>query len=251
MKYLYARAKYVYETRGARGIALALWRRVVFVGYFAPYNLVAYTYVKKVRKPRYPTFVFNGKEYDYFYHTYNFTWDNERIIEIPIVWEMVREAQAEGKRVLEIGNVLSHYYPITHDVLDKYERGDNIINEDIHEFKPKEKYDLIVSISTMEHVGWDPPEEPDPSKLPSSLLNIKSMLTHGGKMVITMPLGYNHNMDKELFANKLPFDTEYFLQRIDKHNQWEHVSKTAAHGLQYGKPFHAANGLVVGVAHQK
>jgi hypothetical protein len=108
------------------------------------------------------TFIFNGKTYYYFVHKYNTTWKNERAVEVPIIWDIVREHYRQGKRVLEVGNVLSHYFRIFHDVLDKYEVAEGVINQDVVDFKPAWKYDLIVSISTLEHVGWDEePKEPE------------------------------------------------------------------------------------------
>ncbi|MBH0190215.1 MAG: hypothetical protein HP492_00290, partial [Nitrospira sp.] len=108
------------------------------------------------------TFRFGGREYDYLYHPYNRTWKNERGVEIPIFRELL--LQHEGKRVLEVGNVLSHYFPIQHDVVDKYEVSPGVINKDIVGFLPQQTYHLIVSISTLEHVGWD--EQPqEPAKL--------------------------------------------------------------------------------------
>ena len=44
-----------------------------------------------------------------------------------------------------------------------------MINQDVVDFKTNEKYDLIVSISTLEHVGWD--EEPRDDKKISKALN--------------------------------------------------------------------------------
>lgn len=64
--------------------------------------------------------------------------------------------------MLEVGDVLSHYFPIHHDVVDKYQVAPGVINQDIAEFIPPERYDLILSISTPEDVGWDEtPREPD------------------------------------------------------------------------------------------
>ena len=47
------------------------------------------------------------------------------------------------------------YYKFEHDIVDKYEKKKGIINQDIVDYKPDKKYDLIISISTLEHVGWD------------------------------------------------------------------------------------------------
>ncbi|MDF0681510.1 MAG: hypothetical protein P0116_11165 [Candidatus Nitrosocosmicus sp.] len=40
--------------------------------------------------------------------------------------------------------MISYAMDIDHDVIDKYELMDGIINEDIVDYKPKSKYDLIV-----------------------------------------------------------------------------------------------------------
>ena len=74
------------------------------------------------------TFTLGDKKYRYFYHNYNRAWMNERSVEIAVVWDLVR--QYPPQKVLEVGNVLSHYFPIRHDVLDKYEVAPGIINKD-------------------------------------------------------------------------------------------------------------------------
>ncbi len=52
------------------------------------------------------TFTFNGLGYPYFCHCYNWTWENERSVEVPIAWELARQYPAAD--VLEVGNVLPH-----------------------------------------------------------------------------------------------------------------------------------------------
>ena len=73
------------------------------------------------RRVRAKTFQFDGREYEYLYHPYNRTWKNERGVEIPIFRELL--LNHKGKRVLEVGNVLSHYFPIHHEVVNNYEVG--------------------------------------------------------------------------------------------------------------------------------
>jgi len=62
--------------------------------------------------------------------------------------------------------------------------------------KAKEAY-KIVSISTIEHMGWD--ETPrDPKKIPLALENLIECLAPGGEVVVTLPMGYNIYLDKLL-----------------------------------------------------
>ena len=138
------------------------------------------------------TFRFRGRTYSCFFHSYNSTWSNERAVEVPIARALLEEHR--GKRVLEVGNVLSHYLPVEHEILDKFEEGPAIRNEDVVAFRSPLPYDLIVSISTLEHVGWD--EEPkDPGKILRAVSNLAGQLAPGGRMVVTLPLGYNPDMD--------------------------------------------------------
>ena len=112
--------------------------------------------------------LFHGLSHEYFYNSYNFTWCNERIVEVPIIMRFIEEAG--NKRILEVGNVLSHYVAHDHDVVDKYERSSMIINEDIAHFRSEKPYDLIVSISTLEHIGWDESDSRNPERLSRHLI---------------------------------------------------------------------------------
>jgi len=95
--------------------------------------------------------------------------------------------QHPDERILEVGNVLAHYYPHQHDVLDKYEQAPGVMNGDVVDFRPGKLYDLIVSISTLEHVGWD--EEPrDPLKFLRGVEHLTTLLAPGGRMLVTLPI---------------------------------------------------------------
>ncbi len=156
-------------------------------------------------------FVFDGKRYQYFYHPYNTTWSNERKVEIPIIRELLKQNQ--GKRILEVGRVLPHYFPVSHDVLDKYEKGKDVINEDVVDFTPARKYDLIVSISTLEHVGWEEtPKEPE--KAIRAVENLERCLNPGGKIVFTVPVGQNPYLDNLISDKKIRTDKLYYFNEI-------------------------------------
>ena len=189
-------------------------------------------------------FEFNGKDYPYFFNTYNFSWENERTVEVPIILDQIREFR--GKEILEVGNVLSHYLSFKHDILDKYEVASGVINEDVVSFNPKKKYDLIVSISTLEHVGWDEhPKQED--KFDYAIKNLKKLCKSNGKIVVTIPLGHNGYIDNLLMSGKSPFKENYFLRRISKSNKWKQIRREEIAQIVYGSPFPYANILFVGI----
>lgn len=187
-------------------------------------------------------FKFQNQKYDYFHHPYNT--GGERTVEVPIIWKAVEEYMASKKSILEVGNVLSHYFPVFHTVVDKYEPGEGVINEDIVNYNPSKKYDLIVSISTLEHVGWD--EEPrEPEKILRAIERLEDFLADGGKMIVTLPLGYNSEMDKYLREGKISFSRIYFMKRVTRSNKWIEKRYKGVPDAEYGKPFPFANVILI------
>ena len=191
------------------------------------------------------SFRFNGKKYNYFYHKYSITWNNERTIEVPIIWKIVKKYK--NKNILEVGNVLSHFFDFQHDIVDKYEITDGVINQDVVDYKPSKKYELIVSISTLEHVGWD--ETPrEPLKIFRAIENLKSLLTENGKIVITLPKGHSPVLDNLLRENKLKFSEQYFLKRVSRNNKWKQCNWKKISKVVYGYPVrYSANGIIIGI----
>ena len=189
-------------------------------------------------------FQYQGKKLPYFRHKKSLTWINERAIEIPIIMDYIHNSSA--KTILEVGAVLPHYYPaLQKEVIDKFEIGPGISNEDVVTFTPHKKYDLIVSISTLEHVGFDD-DIKDPLGIIKALNNLKlNCLQKGGKMVITIPIGYNKDVDGHLFTNNLGFNEEYFFKKKNVFNTWKEISKEEAKKIEYSG-FHA-KAIVVGI----
>ncbi|MEE9379263.1 MAG: hypothetical protein V3V33_14665 [Candidatus Lokiarchaeia archaeon] len=190
------------------------------------------------------SFRFNNKKYNYFYHKYNITWNNERAIELPIIWKIVKKY--ENKNILEVGNVLSHFFDFQHDIVDKYEIADGVINQDIVDYNPLNKYDLIVTISTLEHVGWD--ETPrEPLKILRAIENLKSLINENGKIIITLPKGHSPMLDNLLKENRIKFSEQYFFKRISRSNKWKQVNWNKISKAVYGYPIrYSANGIIVG-----
>ena len=162
------------------------------------------------------TFVFDGVEYKYFYHKYNYTPLNERCVEIPIVMRKLDEYLDAKKQVFEIGNVMQNYHKREWEILDKFEKGDNVINKDIVDYKTDKRYDLIICVSTIEHIGFDDNLKDD-DRISSAILNMKNMLKKDGELIITFPLGYNPNADK--LVEKDWFDKITLMRKVK--NKWK------------------------------
>ncbi len=153
----------------------------------------------------------------------------------------------KGKRILEIGNVLSNYYDISHDIVDKYEKAPNVINKDVVDFKTNDKYDLIVSISTLEHVGWDE-ESRDDEKIPKALENLRNLLKLDGTMIVTLPFGYNKALNRHLNLGTIRFNEQHYLLRTGS-NSWREASWDEVKETIFGNPYSGANGLIIGIDH--
>jgi hypothetical protein len=249
MDYILKKIRFLYKEQGILGPTRALGRKIYYYGIRIPGHFFSYLWAVTIRRKRFPTFAFEGKTYDYLCSYKNFAWLSERTAEVPIAAGYMRDALAKGSRVLEVGDVLRQYTGLrAQDIVDKYEYRKGIINEDIEEFVPKERYDFIVSVSTMEHVGWDAPDIRDPEKSARVMRLFKDkFLTPGGMGVITLPVGQNPELDKRLRAHALPFTETYFLKRISKENEWVETDEADAFTKKYHSPFPNANAIVIGI----
>lgn len=202
-----------------------------------------YPYYRYLKRAKF--FTWEGKRYQLFWHKYNATWLSERAVEIPIIQGVVDENR--GARILEVGNVLSNYFQIAHDVLDKYDSAPGVINADVVDFKPQEKYDLIVSISTIEHVGFDE-EIKDANKIARALENLKNnCLKGGGQIILSFPLGYNPHLDKLSRDGTLGFSKVSYLKRINRKNDWQTIDSKEVLEARYNFPFPFANVIAIGL----
>lgn len=209
------------------------------------------TYSKVLPRVLDTRFVVDGREYDYLWHPDEATWRSERAVEIPI--GLAALAAADPQRTLEVGNVLRKYAraPAAHTVIDKYEHAPGVVNADALTFSGG-PYELIVSISTLEHVGYD--EEPrDAGKAMRAIENLRGLLSPGGELLATIPVGYNRELDDALREGGLAAGVSY-LARVGE-LRWTQVGADDTRELHgwpwpgadavYGWPWPGANVLAV------
>lgn len=188
------------------------------------------------------TFALEGQSYPYAVHLQNATFRNERAVEIPIALGMFPLAG----QILEVGNVLSQYGRFPHDIVDKYEEGAGVVNVDIVDYEPGKRYDTIISISTLEHVGWD--ETPrEPEKLLRAMAKLRSLLTPGGRLLITVPLGYNSCLDAFIRDGAFEGIRWLYLERVSRANDWVQTTQEKALQRGFASRYPCANALAVGM----
>jgi 2-polyprenyl-3-methyl-5-hydroxy-6-metoxy-1,4-benzoquinol methylase len=117
------------------------------------------------------------------------------------------------------------------------------VNEDIVSYEAG-PFDLIISISTLEHVGWD--ERPrDPEKVLRAIDNLKKLVKPGGKLVVSMPLAYHPPLDRALVEGEVAFDKVTYLKRMNQFNSWCEVTADAVEGVVFNDPYPGASAVSV------
>ena len=205
--------------------------------FLLPLRKLASPIVRPFLRPR--EFEYRDERLQYVFENYNVTWSNERCAEIPIArWHL---AQTNGP-VLEVGNVLGHYGAHSHTVIDKYETVPRVVNEDITEWQTDQRFALIISISTFEHIGFDDVGGDSKEKIRAAIDACRALLASDGHLVITVPLGYNPALDELIANDSLAANEAHFLLRHGR-REWSEVPRNQADDTKYGHPFPYANGL--------
>ena len=187
-------------------------------------------------------FRFAGEEHAYLYHRHKFTWLTERAVEVPIAAAVVDRHR--GARVLEVGNVLSHYRDVDHTVVDKYERAPGVINRDVLDLGDLGEFDLVLAVSTLEHVGRD--EQPrDPQKAMRAVDALRELLAPEGRLVMTVPVGYHEGLDAALRDGRLATTRTRALRRERLGPHWREVPAEQAWEASYDFLLYSARAVVV------
>lgn len=156
------------------------------------------------------TFKFDSKQYTYETGEYNNARLNERAVEVPIAAKLL----STHNKVLEVGNVLSHYGYEVEMVMDMGSEGDYVKSEDVISFNLDGIFDCAICIGVLAHLNVD------------AALKIveytKASLKPGSPYLFTIPHGYNANVDMALTVDA--FHTDY-IYRMDKKDGELHTWK--------------------------
>ena len=198
-----ARTREAVRRRGVRPVAgdLVRWGMAAVAG--APWTLAG----------AHGTFELEGEHHRYLYHRYKRSWLTERAVEVPVAQAEVD--RCEGGRILEVGHVLGHYRRHAHVVVDKYEAAPGVLNLDVLDLGDLGLFDLIVAVSTLEHVGHD--ESPrDPTAAPRAVAALRERLAPGGRLLVTVPAGYNPAFDAALREGAIATHSLTALRRVGR-----------------------------------
>jgi SAM-dependent methyltransferase len=120
-------------------------------------------------------------------------------------------------------------------VVDQYERAAGVENIDVLEISPENRYALILSISTLEHVGWDEPPR-HPGKAAAAIRHLQRCVAPGGRLFFTVPLGWNPPLDQALTDARLGLTRVDCLVRTGD-CEWRQVPWGPQGPSRYGAPF--------------
>jgi hypothetical protein len=164
--------------------------------------------------------MYNGKEYPYLDHWHSRAWENDKAILGPIGLKFI--GGYPGAEVLEIGNVLSHYYGSNHLVLDRYERNkyNNVLKANFTGFYWNTPFKRILSIDEVAKLceySLDPV-----AALGSMFSKVKRLLTPDGTALVTIPTNYSYIITDAITNNKVPYDDLDVMAKYGA-NKWFQV----------------------------
>jgi SAM-dependent methyltransferase len=107
-----------------------------------------------------------------------------------------------------------------------------VLNRDVMDPEDLGAFDLIVAISTLEHVGQDEPER-EPRKAAQAALALRERLAPGGRLLITVPIGYNAAFDAALRDGTVPISSALAMERIGDGRRWREASPDAVWSARY------------------
>ena len=176
--------------------------------------------------------------FEYFYHSYNDTKNNERCVEIPFGFYFLNKFKFDT--VIEIGAVMPYYSDIVlhkiYDIIDPY---DKCIRDDLTKINFSFNDLNVLSISTIEHIGkGDYGLDVDDD---SGINFLKKIINESKNYLITFPWGYNKNFDERVLQNNIDF---ILIRRISEF-KWEIDNTKDISNIKYNSPYSYGNSVIL------
>lgn len=182
----------------------------------------------------------NNINFEYFRHSYNETWTNERYIEVPIGIYFLNKFKLN---CIEIGAVMPYYGYLSKIIIDPYDSFDGCLR--INALDYSYISENVLSISTIEHFKIDERNRTDKD----SIFMLNKIIQEASNYLITWPVGYNLILDNYVEQSDIKYK---ILRRINYDNEWEIVNDSKKLNYIYNKPtnniksgFPFANAIVI------
>lgn len=153
----------------------------------------------------------------YFYHTYNSTISNERCVEVALGMEFIRKYPD----FIEVGAVLPYYGIRGNKIIDCFDpEGDD--EKRLSECDIRNQN--VLCISTLEHFGTSEYGNEKMSNL-EGLAGLLQIMTTSKNYLITIPLGVNKELDKQLAFILPELNCYGFRRNRENPLEWKMVKK--------------------------
>ena len=168
-----------------------------------------------------------GRTLVYADHAYNATRVNERAVEVPVALALLCHARACDGAILEVGAVLPHYRALWpcdgHVCVDLFEPYEGVINADVLTWEPSQQFDLIVCISTLDHLR-------DEEEFCVALQRLHAWREPDGLLFVTLPygqpawIGGGQWLDRLIAGGALGADVTWRMDKTDVvAHGWEQI----------------------------
>ena len=74
---------------------------------------------------------------------------------------------------------------------------------------------------------------------------LRKLAADGGRILVTLPMAYNPELDARLRDGRVTFTRRRCLKRISKDNRWAEVEWAEIEHARFDTPFRRINGIVV------
>jgi len=135
----------------------------------------------------------------------------------------------KGQYILEVGNTLHQYIGGYHLCVDQFDPEQRVIQKDILGFEAFGAFDLVISISTIEHIGYDTTyhgnEKKEGWRAVQATRHCYNLMRDGGSLLATWDIGANPFLDLAIEQKVIPFGSYYYLAQDPETLQWSEISQ--------------------------